>query len=125
VPSQITFVSVGASVMDRIVLYVSAPLMSYSIGPPLVLCRLLSLCVTSGLMTLQCAPPSTLLNSTFPPGNTSSALVGDTAMGDVQLKRYVSADGGFCDTSSSVGRMNFETPVFRSTRVMEPFWAST
>src|SRR6185437_8894237 len=91
VPNQITFVSVG--VIVRMVLYVSAPLMSYSIFPPLVTCLLLSFRVTSGLSSDQCKPPSVLLNNTLPPRKTSFALVADTAIGDVQLNRYLRLDG--------------------------------
>src|SRR5689334_24961802 len=67
VPNQITFVSVGAMVIDRMVLYVSAPEMSYSTRPPLVTCLVFSLRVTSGLTSDQCVPPSVVLNSTLPP----------------------------------------------------------
>src|SRR5437870_6376545 len=87
VPTQRTLVSVGAILIVRIVLYVSAPEMSYSIGPPLVTCLLLSFFVRSGLIGVQCWPPSLVLNTTLAPSNTSSALVAETAIGDVQLKR--------------------------------------
>src|SRR5690242_16518868 len=109
VPIQITFESLGASVMLRIVLYVSAPLMSYSLGPPLVRCLLLSLFERSGLITVQCAPPSVDLKSTLAPRYTVLACVAETAMGDVQLKRYFSSAGLFSSTPGRYGRMNFAT----------------
>ena len=71
----------------RIVPYVSAPEMSYSIGPPLVTCLALSLRVRSGLIAFQCSPPSLLLKITFPPRYTVFASRGDTAIGAVQLNR--------------------------------------
>src|SRR5437870_8106114 len=88
VPTQITVESVGARLTVRIVLYVSAPEMSYSIAPPLVTCLDLSLRVRSGLILAQCSPPSAVLNTTLPPRYTVFASRGDTAMGDVQLNRY-------------------------------------
>src|SRR2546422_655968 len=103
--------------------------MSYSIGPPLVTCLAFSLrvksglrrsvptwralggdqsClafslrVKSGLIAAQCSPPSVVLNPTFPPRYTTLASVGDTAMGDVQLKRCVNSAGFISDRKSVV-----------------------
>src|SRR5205814_2042812 len=53
VPTHITLESVGARFTVRIVLYVSAPEMSYSMGPPLVTCFALSFRVRSGLRAVQ------------------------------------------------------------------------
>src|SRR2546430_16344812 len=86
-PAQITLESEGARFTVRIVPYVSAPEMSYSIGPPLVTCLALSLRVRSGLIALQCSPPSVLLKTTLPPRYTVLASRGDTVIGVVQLNR--------------------------------------
>ena len=125
VPTQRTFVSVGAMLTVRMVLYVSAPEMSYSIGPPLVTCLVLSLRVRSGLIAAQCWPPSLVLKTTFAPRNTSSALAGETVMGDVQLKRYWRSAGFISFTLERYGRMKRVRPVRRSSRLMLPFCEST
>ena len=67
--------------------------MSYSIGPPLVTCFALSLRVRSGLIAVQCSPPSVVLNRTLAPRYTVFASRADTAMGEVQLKRYFKLAG--------------------------------
>src|SRR6266702_5083493 len=125
VPAQITFVSVGARVIVRMVLYVSAPEMSYSIGPPLVTCFALSFRVRSGLIAVQCSPPSVVLKTTFPPKYTTFASVGDTAIGDVQLNRYFRSAGFISLTPDRYGRTERVIPVLKSTRVMLPFCEST
>src|SRR5690349_17761657 len=67
VPTQMILGSSGEMVNERMQPNVSAPLMSYSMLPPLVSCLDLSLRVRSGLMGVQCAPPSVDLKRTFPP----------------------------------------------------------
>ncbi len=67
VPTQTTFGSVGASEMERMVSYDSAPLMSSWIGPPLSCCLLLSLRVRSPLTAAQCSPPSVDRSRTLAP----------------------------------------------------------
>src|SRR5438094_8271666 len=99
--------------------------MSYSIGPPLVTCLAFSLRVKSGLIAAQCSPPSVVLNTTFPPRYETIASVGDTAMGDVQLKRCFNSAGFISVTPERYGRMERFSPVFKSTRVMLPFCEST
>src|SRR5947209_16312543 len=66
-PTQITFGSTGEMEIERIVSKLSAPLKSNSIGPPLLSCFVLSLRVRSGLIGVQCAPPSVDLKRTLPP----------------------------------------------------------
>src|SRR5262245_23203960 len=87
VPTQITLSSDGATLMVRMVLYVSAPEMSLVIGPPLVRCFDLSLRVRSGEMTSQCAPPLVDLKTTLAPMYTVLASLRETSTGVVQLKR--------------------------------------
>src|SRR6516225_7953842 len=89
VPTQMVLGSTGESDMERIAPTVSAPLKSRKIGPPLLCCLLLSLRVRSGEIGVQCWPPSVERNSTFPPRYTSLGSVAETAIGDVQLKRYL------------------------------------
>src|SRR5438034_5539097 len=84
--------------------------MSYSIGPPLVTCLAFSLRVKSGLIAAQCSPPSVVLNTTFPPRYTTLASVGDTAMGDVQLKRCFNSAGFISVTPERYGRMERFSP---------------
>src|SRR5260370_14036719 len=93
VPTQITSGSVSAIVIEMIAPYVSAPERSYSMGPPLTFCLLLSFRVRSGLIVSQCAPPSRDRNRTFPPRYTSFASVAETAIGEVQLNLYLRSDG--------------------------------
>ncbi len=94
-------------------------------GPPLVTCFDLSFRVRSGLMAVQCSPPSVVLNTTLAPRYTVFASRGDTAMGDVQLKRYFKFAGFISLTLDRSGRMERVRPVLRSTRVMLPFCEST
>src|SRR2546425_7711223 len=72
--------------MERLVLPVGAREISYLTGPPLVTCFALSLRVRSGLIAVQLSPPSLVLNTTFPPKYTTLASLGETAIGDVQLR---------------------------------------
>src|ERR1051325_310460 len=124
-PVQITLESVGAKLTVSRVPYVSAPEMSYSIGPPLVTCFAFSVRVGSGLVARHGSPPSLLLTSTLPPRYTVFASRGDTAMGVVQLNRYVRFAGFISLTLERYGRIERVSPVFRFTRVMLPFCEST
>ena len=92
-PTQITLESVGARFTVMMVLYVSAPEMSYSMGPPLVTCFALSFRVRSGLSAVQRSPPSVVLNTTLAPMYAVFASRGETVMGEVQLKRYFKLAG--------------------------------
>src|ERR1051326_1782726 len=111
VPTQIVFGSTGEIEIDRIAPNVSAPLRSRKIGRPLLCCLLLSLRVRSGLIGVQFLPPSVERNSTFPPRYTSFGFVMDTAIGDVQLKRYLSSEGFIDCTPCRYGLMKFDMPV--------------
>src|SRR2546427_12341547 len=91
-------------------------------GPPLVTCLALSLRVRSGLIVTQWSPPSVLLNTTFPPRYTVFASRGDTAMGDVQLKRYCRVAGLMSFTPTTIGRMGPRTAFFRLTPERLPVW---
>src|SRR5215831_10516453 len=93
VPTQMVLGSTGESDMDRIAPTVSAPLRSSQIGPPLESCLVLSLRVKSGLTGVKWVPPSVEWNSTLPPKYTSLGSLAETAMGEVQLKRYLRSDG--------------------------------
>src|SRR5690348_2042516 len=103
---------------------VSAPLRSSSTGPPLDACLLLSFRVRSGLTGFQVLPASVDLKSTLPPRYKVFGSVGATAMGEVQLKRYFSSDGGRSSTPCKYGRMKSLIPVRASRRWMEPFCES-
>src|SRR2546425_2658075 len=111
--------------MERLVLPVGAREISYLTGPPLVTCFALSLRVRSGLIAVQLAPPSLVLNTTFPPKYTTLASLGETAIGDVQLKRYFRFAGFVSLTPTRYGRSDWVWPVFKFTRVMLPFCEST
>src|SRR6185312_6780777 len=124
VPTQMVLGSTGEMEMERIASKVSAPLRSRNTGPPLETCLLLSLCVRSGLTGVQFAPPSVERNRTLPPRYTSFGSVGETAMGEVQLKRYLRSEGFFIDTPSRYGRMKLERPFSRLTRWIKPFCES-
>ena len=60
----------------------------------------MSLRVRSGLMTVQCAPPSVDLKTTLPPMYTSLASFAETAIGLVQLNRYFSSAGLISETEA-------------------------
>src|SRR5213594_4400239 len=94
-------------------------------GPPLVTCFDLSLRVRSGLITLQCSPPSVVLNTTLPPTSTVFASEAETSIGVVQLKRYLRLAGFISPTPERYGRIDRVSPVFSSTRLTLPFWEST
>src|SRR5690348_10192318 len=94
--------------------------MSCMIGPPAIGCLLLSLRVRSPLIAVQFLPPSVDLNSTFEPMKTSFAFVRETAMGEVQLKRYFKSDVFVSSTVGIDGRMEALMWVFRSSREIEP-----
>jgi len=66
-----------------------------------------------------------VLNTTLAPRYTVFASRDDTAMGDVQLKRYFRFAGFISVTPDRYGRMERVRPVLRSTRVTFPFWEST
>ena len=52
------------------------------------------------------------------------AIAWDTAIGEVQLNRYLSSDGAISPTPERYGRMLRESFVFRSKRLMFPFCES-
>src|SRR2546423_5241581 len=94
-------------------------------SPPLLSCLLLSLRVRSGLIGFQCAPPSVDLNSTLPPKYTSLGSVAETAMGEVQLKRYLRSAGFINCTPCKYGRTEALSPVWLSSRSIDPFCESS
>src|SRR5215467_7262872 len=124
VPTQIVFGSTGEIEMESIAPNVSAPLRSRKMGPPLLCCLLLSLRVRSGLIGVQLLPPSLERNNTFPPRYTSFTSVIETAMGEVQLKRYLRSAGFIDCTPCRYGRMKFDIPFSLLTRWIEPFCES-
>src|SRR5205814_9320765 len=93
-PGHVTFGSTGEMAIERSVSYVSAPERSRLTGPPEAFCFVLSLRVRSGLAAVHRRPPSVDLKTTFPPTYTSFASVAETAIGDVQLNRYLRSAGG-------------------------------
>src|SRR5438067_2901953 len=93
VPTQITFASTGETAIDKMVSKVSAPLRSSSTGPPLDCCLALSLRVRSGEIGCHFLPPSVERKSTLPARKTSLGSLAETAMREVQLKRYLKSAG--------------------------------
>src|SRR3569833_1734956 len=76
------------------VLYTSPPAPSLVIGAPALLCCVFLLRVWSGLIAVLVWPRSLDLNSICAPSYSTRGFTGDTASGELQLKRYrMESDG--------------------------------
>ena len=92
--------------------------LSFVIGPPEGPCFAVSLRVRSGLITCQLRPSLTDLKSTCAPMYRSFGFVGDSTMGKVHWKRYLSAAAPHPMGLSGQAFTAHACPVRRSKRVM-------
>src|SRR5690348_2119660 len=120
VPTQITLPSLGASEMERMVSVFSALEMSWNTGPPAIGWCALRLRVRSFEIGCQFAPPSVDLNRTLPPMYTVLGSVAETAIGELQLKRYFNCEIGVSPMLVMTGRMNLRVQFFMSMREVKP-----
>src|SRR5262245_46978948 len=105
--------------MAKMVQYVSAPVLSPVIGPPLHCCFCLSLRVRSLLTASHVCPPSVVLSSTLAPWYTAPVCC-ETRIGAVHWKRYLCLAGSMPLGLYWAAEMFLAWFVRRSNRVMMP-----